>query len=594
MAAPVTLNKSHEAEHNKNEQVPIKDVEGGQDPPDGRLIRGQVEFYFSDENLRTDLFLLQCCSGRENEGVSISRICGFKKMRKWKKKDVVAALRLSKKLEVVENGKKVKRRVPLEGKCLLDPDFVVDTVIDDPEIAYDPRSKRAIVYPVPKVSQNRQRLPQGTTKNMQKPTGFEDSYVEGPLTPAEAADELAMYDPEKALVERLEIAIQRFKQKRRMHEMYSKVFNKWMKFGGVENEPRMFGGLSKQDLKEMSAEEIARATAIHQIPWDREDTTKWTLDFVGVAEAFLASYYPNHFGHNESEVKTACQVLRSFYNYLLFHSVCDEHRDRILAARALCDKAEKELPKSHRVGIALPGSFNVAASVVFGGTAAAFADHSTGWATEGEGSTEVPDNANTAEATLLFQSAMELYGTDEQRVAVVDLDPATLGTVKSIVTGLEVVAIELATEEQRTRHEQMQSAKFLDKDKFEPLGKLICKPWATPDFKEYDLPASTGPNKDVPEMTYTFWIEESILEDCFIGLKLDAKVLTVPGGMHVLDEVKETFVSFYKILPNEMWEAKKVPKLRLLNRHLPREELEELENGEGQEHMPDGAMSDDE
>jgi hypothetical protein len=96
-----------------------------------------------------------------------------------------------------------------------------------------------------------------------------------------------MYDPDKHFVERIEIAIQRFKQKRRMHEAYSNIFNKWMRFGGVESAPRMFSGLSAKDMAGMDAEEIARARAIHQVPWDREDTKHWVLDFVGVGQAFL-------------------------------------------------------------------------------------------------------------------------------------------------------------------------------------------------------------------------------------------------------------------------------------------------------------------
>jgi hypothetical protein len=237
-------------------------------------------------------------------------------MRQYNKRDVVAALRNSKKLEVTEDGKKVYRKVALTGPCLLDPDFKSNKpskqpggptnakkegkendaaddagVEDDDEIAYDPRTRRHVAHPLKPISQDKKVHPPGMTKNMLKPTGFEESYAEPPLTPAEAEEEEAMYDPDKSFIERIEIAIQRFKQKRRMHEMYSKVFNKWMKFGGVDFAPRMFGALSKQEMKEMSAEEIARATAMHHVPWDREEKNKWVVDFVGVAEAFLWVFF---------------------------------------------------------------------------------------------------------------------------------------------------------------------------------------------------------------------------------------------------------------------------------------------------------------
>jgi hypothetical protein len=96
-----------------------------------------------------------------------------------------------------------------------------------------------------------------------------------------------MYDPDKPFVERIELAIQRFKQKKKMHEVYANIFNKWMRFGGVESTPRMFGGLSSQDMAGMDAGEIARARAVHNVPWDREDPKQWEVDFTGVGAAFL-------------------------------------------------------------------------------------------------------------------------------------------------------------------------------------------------------------------------------------------------------------------------------------------------------------------
>lgn len=229
------------------------------------------------------MHLLQCCGGRENQPVSISRICGFKKMRGFKPKSaVVAALRKSPFLVVSEDGKTIRRKLPLQGPCALDPDFYTDD-----QIAYDLRVRAPAVYPVPLLPQKKVKIPPGVTKNMVKPTGFEETYVEGPIAPQEAKEEEAMYDPDKPFVERIELAIQRFKQKRRMHEMYANVFNKWMRFGGVEASPRQFGRLTKQDMADMGAEEIARALAIHSVPWDRQDTKHWVVDFVGVGEGFL-------------------------------------------------------------------------------------------------------------------------------------------------------------------------------------------------------------------------------------------------------------------------------------------------------------------
>jgi hypothetical protein len=202
-------------------------------------------------------------------------------MRVYKPKPlVVAALRKSTFLEVSKDGKTIKRKIPFQGKCLLDPDF-----LDDLEIAYAPRTRKAAEQVV--IVQQKKEIPPGMTKGMMKPTGFEDAYTEPLLTPAEAEEEDRLYDEDKHFIERIEIAIQRFKQRRRMHAMYAHVFEKLMRFGGVESSQRTNQGLSQADMREMDAEDIARALATHTVPWDRAETDKWVVDFRGVGAAFL-------------------------------------------------------------------------------------------------------------------------------------------------------------------------------------------------------------------------------------------------------------------------------------------------------------------
>ena len=48
--------------------------------------------------------------------------------------------------------------------------------------------------------------------------------------------------------------------------------------------------------------------------------------------------------------------------------MCPEYNDDLGIARALCDKAERELPQVGRLYPSFPGDFNVAASTVFGGS----------------------------------------------------------------------------------------------------------------------------------------------------------------------------------------------------------------------------------
>ncbi|XP_057465578.1 la-related protein 6A isoform X1 [Actinidia eriantha] len=75
----------------------------------------QVEYYFSDENLPTDKFLMKYVTKDKEGFVPITIIASFRKMKKLSQERslIVAALRESSLLLVSLNGKKVRRLHPL-------------------------------------------------------------------------------------------------------------------------------------------------------------------------------------------------------------------------------------------------------------------------------------------------------------------------------------------------------------------------------------------------------------------------------------------------------------------------------------------------
>ncbi|VVB08138.1 unnamed protein product [Arabis nemorensis] len=79
-----------------------------------KIIR-QVEYYFSDENLPTDKFLLNAMKKTKKGFVPISTIATFHKMKKLTRDHalIVSALKESSFLVVSQDGKKVKRLSPL-------------------------------------------------------------------------------------------------------------------------------------------------------------------------------------------------------------------------------------------------------------------------------------------------------------------------------------------------------------------------------------------------------------------------------------------------------------------------------------------------
>ncbi|KAI3681109.1 hypothetical protein L6452_35892 [Arctium lappa] len=99
-----------------------------------KIIR-QVEYYLSDENLRTDKFLLKYLAKDEEGYVPVAVIASFKKMKRLThhKSLIVAALKESSLLTLSSNEKRVKRVHPFPLTEVLDPELCTVLVENLPE-----------------------------------------------------------------------------------------------------------------------------------------------------------------------------------------------------------------------------------------------------------------------------------------------------------------------------------------------------------------------------------------------------------------------------------------------------------------------------
>lgn len=70
---------------------------------------------------------------------------------------------------------------------------------------------------------------------------------------------------------------------------------------------------------------------------------------------------------SQEYIKSLVGVIRNFLNYLLYHDVCPEYQDQIQASKLLCDQGERELWAVAENIVQLPGDFNKACSVLYGG-----------------------------------------------------------------------------------------------------------------------------------------------------------------------------------------------------------------------------------
>jgi hypothetical protein len=94
-----------------------------------------------------------------------------------------------------------------------------------------------------------------------------------------------------------------------------------------------------------------------------------------------------------------------------------------------------------------------------------------------------------------------------------------------------------------------------------PLGTIRVRKWNNPADPDEDLTeeeASALAN-DNDTSTEDFWLEDKLLELCFLGLKFDAVIHELNLGIKYIDSITGVYCSFFTYLPNERMESWKEP-----------------------------------
>jgi hypothetical protein len=265
--------------------------------------------------------------------------------------------------------------------------------------------------------------------------------------------------------------------------------------------------------------------------------------------------------------------MMNFYNYLLHHNVCPEYNNQIEAARQVCLLAIKELPTVYNLVNKMPGTFNNACSLIFGGNYAQMHPADMTWSS-------IPQDPGMKmeEARIIFTTAAAALGSDamfstftpERLASVANHEAAKHpNTQKSTpiwcsaeaTTHLEVVGIDRASDKIRDDYADYQRNLVGSKVKLEPLGKLICKPWTHPNFQGFDLPEGVTFDEQVYDDTYELWLEDNLLALWCEGMKLNCTLRRLEwidngkrDGLWYIDSFANTYPSFYECLLNEIME----------------------------------------
>ena len=247
----------------------------------------------------------------------------------------------------------------------------------------------------------------------------------------------------------------------------------------------------------------------------------------------------------EKQVKSYTAIIRNFLNYLLHHDVCPEYKDQINAARTTCDLAERELWACKQASVWLPGDFNTACSTIFGGYYTNMYIGDQDWAKD----LDIYKGMSNETAKRIFKAGLAAQATDEVVNAFTTrTKEKNLEVASTIATGLEITDLIKADEDVL----EMYAAQ---KPSLKPLGRMKARTWYNPTLPKEDLTeeeevaAATAP----PEFKeFELWVEDEILEKCFVGMKFDATIRELNFGVRYFDTVIGVHCSFYSLLPNEL------------------------------------------
>ena len=248
--------------------------------------------------------------------------------------------------------------------------------------------------------------------------------------------------------------------------------------------------------------------------------------------------------------------MRNFHNYLLHHDVCPEYRTDIEAARRICDIGERELPVIQRLGQILPGQFNVALSALSSGYHQFELQDCQTWDENAE-EVDIEETKNNfkriVEKGVVAYEDQNLSQRIKNRLDSTDNNFSYFQCTEEIQIALKVTEIILSEPSKKNSEADTKSPPVP-----KSLGKLKCQVYKLPTFETYDLPslasgsASTKTKQEQAQWEYEFLIDNAILEQCFIGLKMEVTVRKLDEGLEYLDNVRALYCSFYTLLPNDL------------------------------------------
>lgn len=250
-----------------------------------------------------------------------------------------------------------------------------------------------------------------------------------------------------------------------------------------------------------------------------------------------------------------CSVIKNFLNYVLAHEVCTEYTKQVMAARRVCDVAEREYMSIRQLQQIFPGDFNIAASTLFGNTYKLYYEAHAAWVNVEDDTDKWLTNLPLLKLPVcqfVFGGIVAFIGNKSH------FEKANKGdthVVKTETRFFEVAAVQRASADIVEEFSRVKDPRGLGCLK--PIGKILCKYWEGPGYNYED---GTDDEEDsVDDSIEGFWLEDEILQHCYPGLKLEVDVHELNIGVKYFDRVVDIFPSFHLYLPNEKMMGWKEP-----------------------------------
>ncbi|KAG0036208.1 hypothetical protein BGZ82_004532 [Podila clonocystis] len=194
------------------------------------------------------------------------------------------------------------------------------------------------------------------------------------------------YDTSKSVAERVELAVTRFRKNRKFDTTRGQIFSVYLNYGGIKTGQKSFqgGGVATGGANDDGEPYFEAMNA--GIDLVEEPSEDQIIDFENVATTFLSEFFLKSSGWIEAQYYTDTPlVVAALMKYFLVRNVLPEHEDDIKRALAVAEQAKDELPRIKTISKHLPGRFDKACSLIYGGEFYGILDSAPDWDGRGWG-----------------------------------------------------------------------------------------------------------------------------------------------------------------------------------------------------------------